>query len=192
MIANIKKVWTTEHIRKKIIFTLLMVAVYKFLSAIPVPGINVGLLEVFTQQLRENTQLAFFGSLMGGGLEQFSIILMGLAPYINATIIIQLLAVVVPSLEALKKEGEQGQKKLNNYTRWLTIPLALAQSYGMIYLLNNIINVGQVNIIDTSNFLGVVLPAMIMITAGTMVLLWLGDLITELGIGNGASIVIFA
>jgi preprotein translocase subunit SecY len=192
MISNIKKVWTTEHIRKKIIFTLLMVAVYKLLSAIPVPGINVGLLELFTQQLRENTQLAFFGSLMGGGLEQFSIILMGLAPYINATIIIQLLAVVVPSLEALKKEGEQGQKKLNNYTRWLTIPLALAQSYGMIYLLNNIINVWGPGIIDTTNFWGVVLPAMIMITAGTMVLLWLGDLITELGVGNGASIVIFA
>jgi preprotein translocase subunit SecY len=192
MIANIKKVWTTEHIRKKIIFTLLMVAVYKLLSAIPVPGINVGLLEVFTEQLRANTQLAFFGSLMGGGLEQFSIILMGLAPYINATIIIQLLAVVIPSLEALKKEGEQGQKKLNNYTRWLTIPLALAQSYGMIYLLNNIINVGQVQIVDTTNFLGVVLPAMIAITAGTMILLWLGDLITELGIGNGSSIIIFA
>lgn len=153
MIANIKKVWTTEHIRKKIIFTLLMVAVYKLLSAIPVPGINVGLLEAFTEQLRANAQLAFFGSLMGGGLEQFSIILMGLAPYINATIIIQLLAVIVPSLEALKKEGEQGQKKLNNYTRWLTIPLALAQSYGMIYLLNNIINVGQVDIIDTTNFM---------------------------------------
>lgn len=192
MIANIKKVWTTEHIRKKIIFTLLMVAVYKLLSAIPVPGINVGLLEVFTEQLRANTQLAFFGSLMGGGLEQFSIILMGLAPYINATIIIQLLAVVIPSLEALKKEGEQGQKKLNNYTRWLTIPLALAQSYGMIYLLNNIINVGQVQIVDTTNFFGVVLPAMIAITAGTMILLWLGDLITELGIGNGSSIIIFA
>jgi len=192
MISNIKKVWTTEHIRKKIIFTLLMVAVYKLLSAIPVPGINVGLLEVFTEQLRANTQLAFFGSLMGGGLEQFSIILMGLAPYINATIIIQLLAVVIPSLEALKKEGEQGQKKLNNYTRWLTIPLALAQSYGMIYLLNNIINVGQVQIVDTTNFFGVVLPAMIAITAGTMILLWLGDLITELGIGNGSSIIIFA
>lgn len=192
MIANIKKVWTTEHIRKKIIFTLLMVAVYKLLSAIPVPGINVGLLEVFTEQLRANTQLAFFGSLMGGGLEQFSIILMGLAPYINATIIIQLLAVVIPSLESLKKEGEQGQKKLNNYTRWLTIPLALAQSYGMIYLLNNIINIGQVQIVDTTNFLGVVLPAMIAITAGTMILLWLGDLITELGIGNGSSIIIFA
>ena len=169
-----------------------MVAVYKLLSSIPVPGINVGLLSVFTEQLKANTQLAFFGSLMGGGLEQFSIILMGLAPFINATIIIQLLAVVIPSLEALKKEGEQGQKKLNNYTRWLTIPLALAQSYGMIYLLNNIINVGQIQIIDTTKFLSVVLPAMIAITAGTMILLWLGDLITELGIGNGSSIIIFA
>jgi preprotein translocase subunit SecY len=192
MIANIKKVWTTEHIRKKIIFTLLMVAVYKLLSAIPVPGINVGLLEVFTEQLRANTQLAFFGSLMWGGLEQFSIILMGLAPYINATIIIQLLAVIVPSLESLKKEWEQGQKKLNNYTRWLTIPLALAQSYGMIYLLNTIINIGDVQIVDTTKFLTVVLPAMICITAGTMILLWLGDLITEMGIGNGSSIIIFA
>lgn len=192
MIANIKKVWATEHIRKKIIFTVLMIAVYKLLSAIPVPGVNAAVLSTFTEQLRANTQLAFFGSLMGGGLEKFSIILMGLAPYINATIIIQLLAVIVPSLESLKKEGEQGQKKLNNYTRWLTIPLALAQSYGMIYLLNSVINVGSVQIVDTHNFLGVVLPAMICITAGTMILLWLGDLITEMGIGNGSSIIIFA
>lgn len=140
MIASIKKVWATEHIRKKIIFTILMIAVYKFLSAIPVPGTNIAILTQFSEGLRNNTQLAFFGSLMGGGLEHFSIILMGLAPYINATIIIQLLAVIVPSLESLKKEGEQGQKKLNNYTRWLTIPLALAQSYGMIYLLNTVIN----------------------------------------------------
>ena len=104
MITNIKKVWATEHIRKKIIFTLLMVAVYKLLSAIPVPGVNVDLLAAFSEQLRNNAGLAFFGSLMGGGLEQFSIILMGLAPYINATIIIQLLAVIVPSLDSLKKE----------------------------------------------------------------------------------------
>lgn len=107
MIPHLRKIWATEHIRKKIIFTVLMVAVYKLLSTIPVPGVNVILLENFTSQLRANTQLAFFGSLMGGGLEQFSIILMGLAPYINATIIMQLLAVIVPSLESLKKEGEQ-------------------------------------------------------------------------------------
>lgn len=130
---------------------------------------------------------------MWGGLEQFSIILMGLAPYINATIIIQLLAVIIPSLESLKKEGEQGQKKLNNYTRYLTVPLALAQSYGMIYLLNTVIGTGSgVDIIDTKDFVGTVLPAMIFITAGTMILLWLGDLITESGIGNGTSIIIFA
>ncbi|MBC7503915.1 preprotein translocase subunit SecY [Candidatus Gracilibacteria bacterium] len=193
MIANLQKVWATEHIRQKIIFTVLMIAVYKLLSAIPVPGINVALLSAFSEQLRANTQLAFFGSIMGGGLEQFSIILMGLAPYINATIIIQLLAVIIPSLESLKKEGEQGQKKLNNYTRYLTVPLALAQSYGMILLLNTIVGTGTgAPIIDTTNFWGVILPAMAYITAGTMILLWLGDLITERGIGNGTSIIIFA
>lgn len=193
MIASVKKIWATEHIRKKILFTLGIIAVYKLLSTIPVPGVNVGLLELYTQRLHENTQLAFFGSIMGGGLESFSIILMGLAPFINATIIIQLLAVIVPSLEALKKEGEQGQKKLNNYTRYLTVPLALAQSYGMIFLLNTLIGTGgNTPIIDTKDFFGTVLPAMIFITSGTMILLWLGDLITESGIGNGSSIVIFA
>lgn len=154
MIAQAQTIWNTLHIRKKILVTLGIIAVYKLLSTIPVPGVNVALLSAFTEQLKANTQLAFFGSLMGGGLEQFSIVLMGLAPYINATIIIQLLAVIIPSLEALKKEGEQGQKKLNNYTRYLTVPLALAQSYGMIFLLNTIIGTGSsgVPIIDTTNF----------------------------------------
>lgn len=191
MIANVKKIWANEHIRKKIIFTLLMVAVYKLLSSIPVPGVNIELLGSYQKQLAENSQLSFFGALMGGGLEHFSIILMGLAPYINATIIIQLLGVIVPSLESLKKEGEQGQKKLNNYTRYLTVPLALAQSYGMILLLNTMFGSGA-PIINTSDFMGTVLPAMLFITAGTMILLWLGDLITESGVGNGSSIVIFA
>jgi preprotein translocase subunit SecY len=154
MITNLRKVWATEHIRKKILFTIAMVIVYKLLSSIPVPGVNIALLDAFTTQLQANTQLSFFGSIMGGGLEQFSIILMGLAPYINATIIIQLLTVIVPSLDALKKEGEQGQKKINNYTRYLTVPLALAQSYGMIYLLNSIIGTGGgAPIIDTKNFI---------------------------------------
>lgn len=142
MIAQARTIWETPHIRRKILVTLGIIAVYKLLSTIPVPGVNVALLSAFTTQLQANTQLAFFGSLMGGGLEQFSIVLMGLAPYINATIIIQLLAVIVPSLESLKKEGEQGQKKLNNYTRYLTFPLALAQSYGMIFLLNSLVGTG--------------------------------------------------
>ncbi|PID84374.1 preprotein translocase subunit SecY [Candidatus Gracilibacteria bacterium] len=194
MLPRLKKIWNTQHIRKKIIFTLLMIVVYKVLASITVPGVNVAVLSNFTEQLRANAGLSFFGSIMGGGLEQFSIILMGLAPYINATIILQLLGVIVPSLEALKKEGEQGQKKLNNYTRYLTVPLALAQSYGMILLLNTVIGTGNAGapIIDTSNFWGVVFPAMLVITAGTMILLWLGDLISESGVGNGTSIIIFA
>jgi preprotein translocase subunit SecY len=104
MITRFKTIWETEHIRKKILVTLGIILVYKLLSTIPVPGVNVTLLTAFTEQLRANAQLAFFGSLMGGGLEQFSIVLMGLAPFINATIIIQLLAVIIPSLETLKKE----------------------------------------------------------------------------------------
>lgn len=107
MIANIKKIWKTEHIRKKILATVGLVAVYKLLSVIPVPGANVTLIDQLTKSLQDNSQLSFFSALMGGGLENYSIILMGLAPYINATIIIQLLGVVVPSLENLKKEGEQ-------------------------------------------------------------------------------------
>ena len=192
ILKHLEKIWTTEHIRKKILVTLGIVVVYKLLATIPVPGVKVGLLDAFTQNLQQNQQLAFFGALMWGGLENFSIVLMGLAPYINATIIIQLLAVIIPSLEALKKEGEQGQKKLNNYTRWLSVPLALAQSYGMILLLNTLIGTSGSSIIDTTNFWGVVFPAMITITAGTMILLWLGDLINEWGIGNGTSIIIFA
>lgn len=189
MIARFKKIWETEHIRNKIIATLWLLAVYKVLATIPVPGANVAILDGLADQLKSNPQLAFFGALMGGGLEHYSVILMGLAPFINATIIIQLLGVIIPSLESLKKEWEQGQKKLNTYARYLTVPLALAQSYGMILLLNTLLGV---NIIDTTNFMGVVLPAMITITAGTMILLWLGDLITEKGIGNGTSLVIFA
>lgn len=189
MNISVKKIWQTEHIRNKIFATIALIAVYKLLATIPVPGVDSTMLALFQQSLSQNSQLSFFGALMGGGLEQYSIILMGLAPYINATIIIQLLGVVIPSLESLKKEGEQGQKKLNNYGRYLTVPLALAQSYGMILLLNTLFNI---QIIDTSNFWGVMLPAMLTITAGTMVLLWLGDLITEKGIGNGTSLVIFA
>lgn len=189
MLASAKKIWQTEHIRKKIIATLLLILVYKLLAVIPVPGINLALLESYMENIRANQQMAFFSALMGGGLEQYSVILMGLAPFINATIVIQLLGVVIPSLESLKKEGEQGQKKLNNYGRYLTVPLALAQSYGMILLLNTLLNVEMINVND---FMGSVLPAMITITAGTMILLWLGDLITEKGIGNGTSIVIFA
>lgn len=192
ILKHFDRIWKSESVKRKILVTIGLIVVYKFLSILPVPGVNVESLQALRNFLSANQGLAFFGSLMGGGLDNFSIVLMGLSPYINATIILQLLAVVIPHLESLKKEGESGQKKINNYTRYLTLPLAFAQSYGMIVLINTLVAGTGGKLIDTTNFLGVVLPAMIFITAGTMFLLWLGDLITESGIGNGTSMIIFA
>jgi preprotein translocase subunit SecY len=131
----IKSVFTIKDLRQKIIATLLLILVYKFLSVIPIPGVNTdGLAAIIEGQ----KGLAFFSALLGGGLENFSIILMGLSPYINAVIIIQLLGVIVPKIGDMQKEGEQGQKKITKITRWLTLPLAFVQSYGMIILLNSL------------------------------------------------------
>lgn len=192
ILKHFDRIWKSESVKRKILVTIGLIVVYKFLSVLPVPGVSVEALQSLRNFLAANQGLAFFGSLMGGGLENFSIVLMGLSPYINATIILQLLAVVIPHLENLKKEGESGQKKINNYTRYLSLPLAFAQSYGMIVLINTLVSGTGGKLIDTSNFFGVVLPAMIFITAGTMLLLWLGDVISESGIGNGTSMIIFA
>jgi preprotein translocase subunit SecY len=124
-------------------------------------------------------------ALTGGSIDNFSVVLLGLSPYINASIIVQLCTVLFPKLEALSKEGAQGQQELNRYMRWLTLPLAFLQSYGFLLLLSR----GGVNLIDTS-FPGVLLP-MLYVTAGSIFVMWLGELITEKGIGNGISLIIF-
>ena len=184
-LKGIKSVFAVEGIRKKIIATLLLVLVYKFLSVIPVPGVNTDGLSAILEQQKG---LSFFSALMGGGLANFSIILMGLSPYINAVIIIQLLGVIVPKVGDLQKEGEAGQRKITKMTRWLTLPLAFAQSYGMIYLMNQL---AGGTIIDTTST-STVLMAMTIISAGTIFLMWLGELMTEKGIGNGISVLITA
>ena len=163
--------------------------IYKFLSVIPVPGVSQVAIDSMRDIFSTQPGLVFFSSLMGGGLERFSIILMGLSPYINASIILQLLSVVVPKLEEIKKEGAQGQKKINMYTRWLTIPLAFIQAYGMILLLNSLVQ--GATIVDTSNWASLI-SMMTIITAGTVLLMWLGEQINEAGIGNGISMIIFA
>jgi len=183
--SKIQTIWKNESLRKKIIAVLLLVLVYKFLSVIPVPGANTGLL---VNIMENQSGLAFFSALMGWGMENFSIILMGLSPYINAMIILQLLGVIVPSIGALQKEWEQWQKKITKRTRWLTLPLAFVQSYGMIILLNSLAGAPIINTNDTQ----LVLMSMLIITAGTMFLLWLGEIITEYGIGNGISVIITA
>ena len=185
MIKSIKSVFDNKSIRKKIIATLVLVLVYKLLSIIPVPGVNTqGLSAIMEGQ----KGLSFFSALMWGWLSNFSIILMGLSPYINSVIIIQLVWIIVPKIGDLQKEGEAGQKKITKITRWLTLPLAFVQSYGMIILLNTL---AQGSIIDTSN-IQVLLMAMIIITTWTLFLMWLWEVMTEVGIWNGISIIITA
>ncbi len=184
MINKIKQIFKTPDLRKKIIFTVALLILFRFVSHIPVPGVDLTALKEFFSGNQ------FFGLLdifSGGGMSSFSIVMMGVAPYINASIIMQLLTMVIPKLEALSKEGEAGQRKINKYTRYLTIPLAAMQSYGMITVLNRS-SQPIIQNLDPFKLITIVIT----ITAGTMFLVWLGELITEKGIGNGVSLLIFA
>jgi preprotein translocase subunit SecY len=185
MLKYLSQIWNSKDLRNKILFTLGIVFIYRVLAHITVPGASVEALKGLANQ---NELLQVFSLLTGGSTESFSIVLMGISPYINASIIIQLLTVVVPKLESLSKEGDAGRRKLNSYTRWLTLPLALLQSYGMILLLNS---QTQIPIISDVTNPAVILPAMLTITAGTILLVWLGEQIGERGIGNGVSVIIF-
>lgn len=157
----------------------------RILSQVSIPGVDIKALQVV---FNGNQILGLFSLLTGGSAENFSIILMGLSPYINASIIMQLLTVIVPKLENLSKEGEQGRRQINNYTRWLTLPLGFIQSYGMILLLNS---QSPVPLFQNITNPAVILPIMLTVTAGTVLLMWLSELITEMGIGNGSSLIIF-
>jgi|CXWL01.1.fsa_nt_gi preprotein translocase subunit SecY len=183
------KIWRNTTLRKKIFYTLGAVLVYRLASAISVPGVDVAAIKTLLEQ---NQVLGAFSVFTGGSTENFSIMLMGVSPYINASIIMQLMTVVIPKLENLSKEGEQGRKVINRWTRYLTLPLAILQSYGMILLLNNSAVQAGANAITDVYSVSAVLPLMLSITVGTIFLMWLGELITEKGIGNGISMIIFA
>lgn len=180
------QIWKSKDLRKKILFTLGIVLFFRILAQISIPGANLQAISLIFQR---NELLGMFSLLTGGSAENFSIVLMGLSPYINASIIIQLLTVIIPKFDALSKEGDQGRRKLNQYTRWLTVPIAFLQSYGMIYLINA---QSALPVIENMDNPAVLLPIMLTVTAGSVLLMWLGELITEKGIGNGVSVLIFA
>jgi len=186
MFKQIQQIWNSRDLRNKILFTLGIILIVRLIAQISIPGADVAVIRGIFQQ---NQLLGAFSMLTGGNADHFSIILMGLSPYINASIIIQLLAVIVPSMESLSKEGEQGRRKLNQYTRWLSVPIAFIQSYGMIAVLNS---QAKTSIIANINSPTVIIPIMITLTAGTVLMMWLGELITEKGMGNGISLLIFA
>lgn len=180
------QIWNSRDLRRKILFTLGGILLFRILTQISIPGVDlVALKGVF----EKNRLLGVFSALTGGSAENFSIVLMGLSPYINASIIMQLLTVVVPKLEALSKEGEYGYKQINKYTRWLAWPLSFIQSYGMILLLNS---QSQVPLIPNIANPAVIIPIMLTVTTGTILLMWIGEMMTEKGIGNGVSMLIFA
>lgn len=186
MLKYLLQIWHSKDLRNKILFTLAMIAVYRIMTHISIPGVNQ---EALQYVFDKNALLGVFSLLTGGSAEGFSIVLMGLSPYINASIIIQLLTVVIPRMEEISKEGEQGRKTLNKWTRWLTLPLAFMQSYGMISLINA---QAQVPIISDISNPGVILPIMLTVSTGTILVMWLGEAISEKGIGNGTSVLIFA
>jgi preprotein translocase subunit SecY len=188
MLSYFKRIFQAPDLRRKILFTLFCLAVFRIVAHITVPGVDhTALQNLFSQ----NELLGAFSILTGGSLENFSIVLMGLTPYINSSIIVQLLTVIVPRLEELKKEGEQGQRVINKITRWLTLPLAFLQSYGMIILLNRTATAGGSELIPGVQAWNVILPIMLIVTAGSLFLMWLGEVMTEKGLGNGISLLIF-
>jgi preprotein translocase subunit SecY len=172
-------------IRRKILFILGIIIVYRALSQVPLPGVDR---DVLSQLFEGNAAFGFIDLISGGGLSRFSIVALTMNPYINASIIMQLMTGVVPSLQALSREGEYGRNKINQYTRYLTVPLAVLQAYGVLVGANA---VGALTTpFDLGNFFS--WTQIIALTAGAVVLMWLGELITEKGIGNGISFIIFA
>ncbi len=177
------QIWKARDLRNNILFVLTMLVIFRFAAHIPVPGVDTTALQDF---FANNQVLGLLNMFSGGSMENFSIVMMGIAPYITASIIFQLLGMIVPSLEEMQKE-ESGRAKINMWTRWLAVPMALMQSFGMITLLRRSSS-GILGDISPFNFISI----LIIITAGTIFLMWIGELITEKKVGNGISLLIFA
>lgn len=183
MFDKLIQIWKAKDLRKNILFVLTMLVIFRFAAHIPIPGVNMVELRNF---FSGNQILGLLNIFSGGSMENFSIVMMGVAPYITSSIIFQLLGMIVPKMEEMQKE-ESGRQKINSWTRWATVPLAALQSYSMIILLQR----SSTGILgDVSSF--DILSMVITITAGTIFLMWIGELITEKKVGNGISLMIFA
>src|SRR6201985_774812 len=191
MISTILGAVRVGDIRKKILFTAGILALYRLGVYIPAPGINSAAVNSIQKNLGGNSILGLLNLFSGGGLGRIAIFALGIMPYITASIILQLLQVVVPSLEKLQKEGEVGQARITQYTRYLTVGLAFAQSIGYVFLFRTFERQAGVTLINNFTLFKVFL-IVISLTAGTVLLMWMGELITQRGIGNGISLMIFA
>jgi preprotein translocase subunit SecY len=191
MISTILGSFRIGEIRNKLLFTALMLGLYRLGTHILAPGISSSAVHQIQKNLGGNGILGLLNLFSGGALTRIAIFALGIMPYITASIILQLLTVVVPSLEKLQKEGEVGQARITQYTRYLTVGLAFAQSIGYVFLFRSLEKQAGVTLIANFN-LGKVLLIAISLTAGTVLVMWMGELITQRGIGNGISLMIFA
>ncbi|HXG42729.1 MAG TPA: preprotein translocase subunit SecY [Dehalococcoidia bacterium] len=175
-------------LRQRLLFVFAMLVVFRFISNLPVPGVDPRILQ---DLFRQNTILGFLNFFSGGALKNMSVAAMGVYPYVTAAIVMQLLVPLVPTLRALSQEGEYGRRQIEIYTHWLTVPMALLQGYGQLILIQSLLP-GSIQVGFTGETGLRTVTILITMAAGTMFLVWLGELITERGIGNGISIIIFA
>jgi preprotein translocase subunit SecY len=191
VVESLKNLFAVPDLRNRVLFTLGLLAVYRVGNHIPTPGMNPDALRIMADQAR-NTIFGLYDMFTGGGLAQVTIFALGVMPYISSSIILQLLTVVWPYLERLSKEGELGRKKITQYTRYLTLILAAVQSLGIAFYLERSTEMaGGLPLVYSPGW-GFRMMAMLTLTTGTMFIMWLGEQITERGIGNGMSLIIFS
>jgi len=183
MFSWLANAWRVPELRRRVLFTALILAIYRLGSWIPAPGVNASAIEDYFRG-QSGTVLSLLNLFSGGALSQFAIFALGIMPYVTASIILQLMTVVVPRLEQLQKEGEAGYAKINQYTRYLTVALAAAQSTGYAFLFE------RQGALEANT--GRIVLIIMTLTAGTTLLMWMGELITKRGVGNGISLLIFA
>ena len=188
MFATLANAWKIPELRKKIIFTLLILLIYRIGNAIPVPFIDTALMAQYFEANLSNTILGFYNTMAGNAFSQASVLALGIQPYINASIIIQLLTIAIPALERMaKEEGEEGKKKIERITRYTTVALGVLLGIGYYSIVKN----SHMLVADATGFL----PALVIVlafTAGSSVVMWMGEQITEFGISNGISMILFA
>jgi len=191
-VANVGNIGKIPELRNRIVYTLLLLAVYRVGVFITVPGVNRDVMQQYMQGASGGF-LGLFNMFSGGAIETLSIFALGVMPYISASIILQLLTVVIPALERLKKEGQRGNDKINQYTRYGTVLLGVIQGFGISFWLASLNQAGggAENVLNQNSFI-FTLITVLALTAGTVFIMWLGEQITERGIGNGISLIIFA
>jgi preprotein translocase subunit SecY len=192
MLTAFIRAFRTPDLRKKLLFTVFIIAVFRLGAALPTPGVSEKAVQTCLNTSKDSSVLQLVNLFSGGALQKLTVFALGIMPYITASIILQLLAVVIPRLEALRKEGQTGQAKITQYTRYLTIGLAILQSTGIIALARSgeLIPNCSVSLIPNPSVFTITTMVIIM-TAGTAVIMWLGELLTDKGVGNGMSILIF-